>query len=103
MGFKVYAAELLIKGAGATLPYPIYSKWFDSYSYQTGGVHFGYQSIGSGGGVEKIIAQTVDFGATDAPMNNKEMEKASGSHSAHSDGCKCHCGYLQLEWTRFGP
>ncbi len=73
-----FAAELLINGAGATFPYPIYSKWFDTYSHQKGGVRFNYQSIGSGGGVKQIIAQTVDFGASDGPMKDEEMEKASG-------------------------
>ncbi len=78
----VFAAASLIKGAGATLPYPIYSKWFDDYSYQTGGIRFDYQLIGSGSGIKEIVAQTVDFGATDAPMSDEEIKKASG-HILH--------------------
>ncbi len=67
-----------LTGAGATFPYPIYSKWFDLYHKQTG-VQINYQSIGSGGGIQQVKAGTVDFGATDAPLNNqrlKEMPKA---------------------------
>ena len=72
------AGELLINGAGATFPYPIYSKWFDTYSHVVGGVRFNYQSIGSGGGVKQITAQTVDFGASDGPMSDDELDKAPG-------------------------
>jgi len=57
------AKLLLINGAGATFPYPIYSKWFAEYAKVNGAVNFNYQSIGSGGGVRQIMAQTVDFGA----------------------------------------
>ena len=62
------AAPLMINGAGATFPYPLYSKWFYEYSNSNPGVKFNYQSIGSGGGIKQITAGTVDFGATDAPM-----------------------------------
>ncbi|MBI3615829.1 MAG: phosphate ABC transporter substrate-binding protein PstS [Candidatus Omnitrophica bacterium] len=67
---------LLINGAGATFPYPIYSKWFSEYAKLNNSVNFNYQSIGSGGGIRQITAQTVDFGATDGPMNDEQMQKA---------------------------
>jgi phosphate transport system substrate-binding protein len=65
-----------ISGAGATFPYPIYSKWADSYKKETGS-SLNYQSIGSGGGIKQIKAKTVTFGATDAPLKPDELE-ASG-------------------------
>lgn len=61
-----------IIGAGATFPYPIYAKWAEAYKAQTG-VEMNYQSIGSGGGIKQIQARTVDFGATDAPLNPNEL------------------------------
>jgi len=63
-----------ITGAGATFPYPVYAKWAESYKSKTG-VEMNYQSIGSGGGIKQILAKTVDFGATDAPMTPEEQEK----------------------------
>ena len=72
------ASPLLINGAGATFPYPIYSKWFDVYSTQNPDLHFNYQSIGSGGGIKQISARTVDFGATDGPMNDQQLADAPG-------------------------
>jgi phosphate transport system substrate-binding protein len=71
-------AQLLINGAGATFPYPIYSKWFDAYTQVDPSVRFNYQSIGSGGGQKQIIAQTVDFGASDGPMSDENLAKAPG-------------------------
>ena len=71
-------AQLLINGAGATFPYPIYSKWFDEYAKVDPSVRFNYQSIGSGGGQKQIIAQTVDFGASDGPMSDENLAKAPG-------------------------
>lgn len=73
------AEPLMINGAGATFPYPLYSKWFYEYSNANTGVRFNYQSIGSGGGIKQITAGTVDFGATDAPMTEEEMKKLPGS------------------------
>lgn len=70
------SAQLLINGAGATFPYPIYSKWFDEYSKVDPSVRFNYQSIGSGGGQKQIIQGTVDFGATDGPMTDQYLAKA---------------------------
>src|ERR1039458_9872184 len=71
-------AQLLINGAGAPCPYPIYSKWFDEYAKVDPSVRFNYQSIGSGGGQKQITAQTVDFGASDGPMSDENLAKASG-------------------------
>jgi phosphate transport system substrate-binding protein len=64
-----------LTGAGATFPYPIYSKWFDLYAKATG-VKINYQSIGSGGGIRQLSEGTVDFGASDSPMSDAEMAKA---------------------------
>jgi phosphate transport system substrate-binding protein len=66
-----------LTGAGATFPYPLYSKWMHSYNQKTG-VKINYQSIGSGGGIKQITAQTVDFGASDAPMKDDELAAAPG-------------------------
>lgn len=73
-----FAAPMLINGAGATFPYPIYSKWFDVYSKVNPDARFNYQSIGSGGGIKQISAGTVDFGATDGPMTDQQMSEAPG-------------------------
>ena len=73
-----FAAPVLINGAGATFPYPIYSKWFDVYSKSNPEVRFNYQSIGSGGGIKQITAKTVDFGATDGSMTQDQLAEASG-------------------------
>ena len=72
------SAQLMINGAGATFPYPIYSKWFDEYAKVDPSVRFNYQSIGSGGGQKQIMAQTVDFGASDGPMSDDNLSKAPG-------------------------
>jgi phosphate transport system substrate-binding protein len=72
------SAQMLINGAGATFPYPIYSKWFDEYVKVDPSVRFNYQSIGSGGGQKQILAQTVDFGASDGPMSDENLGKAPG-------------------------
>jgi phosphate transport system substrate-binding protein len=63
-----------ISGAGATFPYPIYAKWADTYKKETG-VGLNYQSIGSGGGIKQIIANTVTFGASDKPLKGEDLEK----------------------------
>src|SRR3982751_7053721 len=79
MGVSVTAsAQMMINGAGATFPYPIYSKWFDEYAKVDPSVRFNYQSIGSGGGQKQILAQTVDFGASDGPMSDDNLAKAPG-------------------------
>ena len=72
------SAQTLINGAGATFPYPIYSKWFDEYAKIDPEVRFNYQSIGSGGGIKQITSRTVDFGATDGPMSDEQLKQAPG-------------------------
>jgi len=67
---------LLLNGAGATFPYPIYSKWFDEYHKLHPSIQINYQSIGSGGGIRQLLAGTVDFGATDGPMNDEQLAQA---------------------------
>jgi phosphate transport system substrate-binding protein len=67
-----------LTGAGATFPNPIYTKWFDAYSKQTG-VRINYQSIGSGGGIRQFTEGTVDFGATDGPMNESQIAAVNGN------------------------
>ncbi len=84
MKLKLIAAGLLamsasavcaqsINGAGATFPYPIYSKWFTEYSQQHPDVKINYQSIGSGGGIRQVTEGTVDFGASDGPMSDEQL------------------------------
>jgi phosphate transport system substrate-binding protein len=75
----VWADALLINGAGATFPYPIYSKWFDEYHKLQPDIQFNYQSIGSGGGIRQISQKTVDFGASDGPMKDSDLEAAKGT------------------------
>jgi phosphate transport system substrate-binding protein len=67
-----------LTGAGATFPYPLYSKWISEYNKLNPNVKINYQSIGSGGGIRQISANTVDFGATDAPMKDEEAKQATG-------------------------
>ena len=79
-----HAAEVrAISGAGATFPYPVYSKWAAAYNKERG-VRFNYQSIGSGGGIKQIKAKTVDFGASDAPLTPAELDKAGHCHQARN-------------------
>src|SRR6478736_9735545 len=70
--------SISLTGAGATFPYPLYSKWISEYNKLNPNVKINYQSIGSGGGIRQITANTVDFGATDAPMKEDETKQASG-------------------------
>jgi phosphate transport system substrate-binding protein len=65
----------LVNGAGATFPYPMYSKWFDEYHKLHPDIQINYQSIGSGGGIRQVLAGTVDFGATDGPMNDEQIQE----------------------------
>ncbi|HXN19938.1 MAG TPA: phosphate ABC transporter substrate-binding protein PstS [Candidatus Binatus sp.] len=67
---------ILLNAAGATFPYPIYSKWFDVYHNQHPNVQINYQSIGSGGGIRQLLAGTVDFGASDGPMSDDQLSQA---------------------------
>jgi phosphate transport system substrate-binding protein len=71
-----WAETMLINAAGATFPYPIYSKWFDEYAKMHPDVHINYQSIGSGGGIKQASELTVDFGASDGPMTDEQLQKA---------------------------
>jgi len=84
---KLAAADTVqINGAGATFPYPIYSKWFDEYHKLHPEVEINYQSIGSGGGIKQVTERTVDFGATDGPMNDdqiKEFQQKRGATVLH--------------------
>jgi phosphate transport system substrate-binding protein len=75
-GGAVAADPLLVNGAGATFPFPLYSKWFSEYNKLHPEQRFNYQSIGSGGGIQQITNGTVDFGASDAPMTDEELARA---------------------------
>jgi phosphate transport system substrate-binding protein len=71
---------LSINGAGATFPYPMYSKWFDEYHKKNANLQINYQSIGSGGGIKQVTEGTVDFGATDGPMNDDQLKAYQEKH-----------------------
>lgn len=74
----VFGAQAqLINGAGSSFDYPAFTKWFEAYSSQDANVHFNYQSVGSGAGQQQLLKETVDFGASDAPMTDDNMAKAS--------------------------
>ncbi len=68
--------RILINGAGATFPYPMYSKWFDEYNRKFPHIQINYQSIGSGGGIRQVLEGTVDFGASDQPMTDEQLQQA---------------------------
>jgi phosphate transport system substrate-binding protein len=70
--------QTLINGAGSTFDYPAFTKWFEAYGEDHSDVRFNYQSIGSGGGQKQLLNQTVDFGASDAPMTDESMASAPG-------------------------
>lgn len=72
-GLVLAQGSLLINGAGATFPYPIYSKWFDEFG-KANGTHINYQSVGSGAGIKQVTEGTVDFGASDGPMNDDQIK-----------------------------
>lgn len=69
-------AQTTLNGAGATFPYPMYSKWFSDYHKIHSDVEINYQSIGSGGGIRQVLAGTVDFGASDGPMTDEQLSQA---------------------------
>src|SRR5437667_11574743 len=73
-------SALSITGAGATFPYPMYSKWFDEYHKKNSNLEINYQSIGSGGGIKQVTEGTVDFGATDGPMNDDQLKAFQDKH-----------------------
>jgi phosphate transport system substrate-binding protein len=73
---------LLINGAGATFPNPIYSKWFDEYHKKDAKIQFNYQPVGSGAGIKQVTDGTVDFGATDGPMNDEQLKAYQEKHGS---------------------
>ena len=79
-GLLLADAALSINGAGATFPYPMYSKWFDEYHKKNPNIAINYQSIGSGGGIKQITEGTVDFGASDGPMNDEQLKAYLDKH-----------------------
>src|SRR5258706_15007393 len=76
------AQNVLINGAGATFPYPMYSKWFDEYHKKNANIAINYQSIGSGGGIKQVTEGTVDFGASDGPMNDEQLKAYADKHGS---------------------
>jgi len=96
LSLSVQAAEFT--GAGATFPFPIYSKWAEAYKASTG-IGLNYQSIGSGGGMRQIKAKTVDFGASDQPMKPDELEKKVCCNSRQLLAAWCRCS----TWTASSP
>ena len=80
------AQTVQINGAGATFPYPIYSKWFSEYNKLHPEVEINYQSIGSGGGIRQLTNQTVFFGATDGPMTPEQHAGGARADPAPPDG-----------------
>ncbi len=79
-GLLLAQNALLINGAGATFPYPIYSKWFDEYHKSNDAIHINYQSVGSGAGIKQVTEGTVDFGASDGPMNDAQLKAYKDKH-----------------------
>jgi phosphate transport system substrate-binding protein len=75
-------SALSITGAGATFPYPMYSKWFDEYHKKNANLSINYQSIGSGGGIKQVTEGTVDFGASDGPMNDEQLKAYADKHGS---------------------
>jgi len=75
-----------LTGAGATFPYPLYARWFDIYHNETG-IQVNYQAIGSGGGIRQLLNKTVDFGGTDAFMNDRELAKSPENPILHFPTC----------------
>src|ERR1700756_5802820 len=71
-------AQTTLNGAGATFPYPMYSKWFSEYHNAHPDIQINYQSIGSGGGIRQVLAGTVDFGTSDGPMTDEQLAQSKG-------------------------
>lgn len=76
LSLPLLAETTTLNGAGATFPYPMYSKWFSVYNKLHSDVQINYQSIGSGGGIRQVLAGTVDFGASDGPMTDEQLSQA---------------------------
>jgi len=75
----LFGNQLMVNGAGATFPYPLYSKWFAEYQKLHPGIAINYQAIGSGGGIRQLLDETVDFGASDVPMTDEQLKQAPRS------------------------
>jgi len=85
-GYAANGQQVLINGAGATFPYPIYSKWFSEYHKKFPNLQINYQSLGSGAGIQQVTEGTVDFGASDGPMNDQQIQtfkEKRGSNILH--------------------
>ena len=76
LAIPMWGDTITLNGAGATFPYPMYSKWFSEYNKLHPDIQFNYRSIGSGGGIRQVLAGTVDFGATDGPMTDEQLAQA---------------------------
>ena len=76
LAIPMWGDTITLNGAGATFPYPMYSKWLSEYNKLHPDIQFNYQSIGSGGGIRQVLAGTVDFGATDGPMTDEQLAQA---------------------------
>jgi phosphate transport system substrate-binding protein len=74
--------DVQLTGAGATFPFPLYTKWISEFARATPGVRINYQSIGSGGGIRQITERTVDFGASDAPMSDEQLPRPRASSTS---------------------
>ena len=82
LGGVLLAQNLLINGAGASFPYPIYSKWFSEYNKKNPTIQINYQSVGSGAGIKQATEGTVDFGASDGPMKDEQIKAYADKHSS---------------------
>jgi phosphate transport system substrate-binding protein len=82
LGGVLLAQDLLINGAGASFPYPIYSKWFSEYNKKNPTIQINYQSVGSGAGIKQVTEGTVDFGASDGPMNDEQIKAFADKHGS---------------------
>jgi phosphate transport system substrate-binding protein len=80
--FAAAAQNTLVNGAGATFPAPIYTKWFDAYHKMFPAMQINYQAVGSGGGIKGVTDGTVDFGASDGPMNDDQLKDYQMKHGA---------------------
>ena len=78
------SAQTKLNAAGATFPYPIYSKWFSEYHNLHSDIEINYQSIGSGGGIRQLQSGTVDFGASDMPLTDEQLKADANANPAAS-------------------
>ena len=96
------AGAITMNGAGATFPFPLYSRWFYDYAFVDPSVKFNYQSIGSGGGIKQITAKTVDFGASDAILNDDQYQ-GRPRHPDAADGGRRRGARVQRQGTQRHP